>query len=1204
MASFKKVTGSGRKIEGGKLVTYRQDFAAHYTGGAFRHNADQINMDPQIPGYLNPNVQGTMELLANAITGTEKEAYVTIGDGYAQGKYNVATEGSLKAAFDAALLDPQLQQGGLILIKAGVYHSALTIEIPAGISVMGENTGTYIFSQTATLFKTLGGETPNERWGGQGAASGNQSFQHTVISNLLLGDNLDGAADGGTNALPKVSSFIEIEEASNVQISYVTFIGRFGFSGGVQIPSLLTDKAINFPGGAGTTSTLTYLTVDHCMFDTMINPISFLRTDLTSSTLKVSNCRARTNSRSTSPDEDGFVSINIGTSGNVTNCTHIGTNATSYFLEIASGVAGGTASVDVIGNTTNGKLIDALTTGVQGVWKGIESNNTANNVKNNAWFTIVGDGVNSFGDINGPNALRTLLFTNAAKELPTTLYLGIGTHSLAMTTSTGIDQVFNFVGIDKDGEKPVVELSFGVGSATDALGRRTLVVGSRLENIVFKSTDSIFKTLSIGQEFVALKGVSLVVNECEFIDSGLVCGTEGGETPSLLIENSFFTSEDSAIDTDLFVVASIDIDKITLRDLACYPSGAGDRMHFLGGVFDFGLLTDGYALDSGFGTIYDGYNDGYFGQPLGLPNLSPGVQSITLDNVSYLLGDIPVANAINSSFTINAAPPVTVVSAWMVFNPGAAVTINNCQFAGTIANIEVIDPTVLVDGVAIGWVGLNCLSATITNSGMVSTYQAWTNDSGDLRPAATLVATTYGATVVNDCIIEGAQPFMGIHSDTGLEDAFLTVTNNLFRCFWPHAEYDSLCFHAAWNTSDNNDRGAIQIQGNKFIHNGEFNGGNEFLLPSFFGDAEIPGAVIVEGENRTVNFCDNDVFALYRADVFGAYVPSEYYAVSLNAGLGEDIRSLVACGNSVEYQPNWNENLALSPFFVNGTRLTMNSNNSVFHPGMPDTSLASTFIMRYSLNNAHASLDGSPPSIQSNSFHLQSFPGELEWTHGINVLGVAGTLRGLCVNNAFIKDNKSTEEEFDTPPNTFDGFGYQWTIEPNVGAYYTKTSPTSIPYIYLENGGGKQELYGNSGDLRVRKDVGTTIILSNVTVPLQWNGGAGPTSFYITNNLDSFIPHSAKIRIVTLTITGTFTIAIGDLNIIFLGANAESLNFTNAVPIADGTTYNISALGAQTGLITVRGANSSGSYIIDCTEIDNGIDDEDLFIQLELFYTY
>ena len=874
MASFKKVTGSGRKIEGGKLVTYRQDFAAHYTGGAFRHNADQINMDPQIPGYLNPNVQGTMELLANAITGTEKEAYVTIGDGYAQGKYNVATEGSLKAAFDAALLDPQLQQGGLILIKAGVYHSALTIEIPAGISVMGENTGTYIFSQTATLFKTLGGETPNERWGGQGAASGNQSFQHTVISNLLLGDNLDGAADGGTNALPKVSSFIEIEEASNVQISYVTFIGRFGFSGGVQIPSLLTDKAINFPGGAGTTSTLTYLTVDHCMFDTMINPISFLRTDLTSSTLKVSNCRARTNSRSTSPDEDGFVSINIGTSGNVTNCTHIGTNATSYFLEIASGVAGGTASVDVIGNTTNGKLIDALTTGVQGVWKGIESNNTANNVKNNAWFTIVGDGVNSFGDINGPNALRTLLFTNAAKELPTTLYLGIGTHSLAMTTSTGIDQVFNFVGIDKDGEKPVVELSFGVGSATDALGRRTLVVGSRLENIVFKSTDSIFKTLSIGQEFVALKGVSLVVNECEFIDSGLVCGTEGGETPSLLIENSFFTSEDSAIDTDLFVVASIDIDKITLRDLACYPSGAGDRMHFLGGVFDFGLLTDGYALDSGFGTIYDGYNDGYFGQPLGLPNLSPGVQSITLDNVSYLLGDIPVANAINSSFTINAAPPVTVVSAWMVFNPGAA------------------------------------------------------------------------------------------------------------------------------------------------------------------------------------------------------------------------------------------------------------------------------------------------------------------------------------------KDNKSTEEEFDTPPNTFDGFGYQWTIEPNVGAYYTKTSPTSIPYIYLENGGGKQELYGNSGDLRVRKDVGTTIILSNVTVPLQWNGGAGPTSFYITNNLDSFIPHSAKIRIVTLTITGTFTIAIGDLNIIFLGANAESLNFTNAVPIADGTTYNISALGAQTGLITVRGANSSGSYIIDCTEIDNGIDDEDLFIQLELFYTY
>lgn len=62
-------SGSGRLKEGGYLAATKQDFNSHQTGTAFRHAADDIDMNPELPGiFQDPNVQGALEKIATHAT--------------------------------------------------------------------------------------------------------------------------------------------------------------------------------------------------------------------------------------------------------------------------------------------------------------------------------------------------------------------------------------------------------------------------------------------------------------------------------------------------------------------------------------------------------------------------------------------------------------------------------------------------------------------------------------------------------------------------------------------------------------------------------------------------------------------------------------------------------------------------------------------------------------------------------------------------------------------------------------------------------------------------------------------------------------------------------------------------------------------------------------------------------------------------------
>ena len=61
--------GSGRKQEGGFLGTHKQDFEAHRTGGDWRHDAENINMNPVIGPFPGDDVQETLELISTYVSG-------------------------------------------------------------------------------------------------------------------------------------------------------------------------------------------------------------------------------------------------------------------------------------------------------------------------------------------------------------------------------------------------------------------------------------------------------------------------------------------------------------------------------------------------------------------------------------------------------------------------------------------------------------------------------------------------------------------------------------------------------------------------------------------------------------------------------------------------------------------------------------------------------------------------------------------------------------------------------------------------------------------------------------------------------------------------------------------------------------------------------------------------------------------------------
>jgi hypothetical protein len=72
-----RYVGSGRPQEGGFLAVHKQDFEAHRTGGDWRHEAGNIDMNPVLTTAPGPNVQAAITNLGASFV----QKIVTVGDG-------------------------------------------------------------------------------------------------------------------------------------------------------------------------------------------------------------------------------------------------------------------------------------------------------------------------------------------------------------------------------------------------------------------------------------------------------------------------------------------------------------------------------------------------------------------------------------------------------------------------------------------------------------------------------------------------------------------------------------------------------------------------------------------------------------------------------------------------------------------------------------------------------------------------------------------------------------------------------------------------------------------------------------------------------------------------------------------------------------------------------------------------------------------
>lgn len=205
----------------GALATNRFDFQSHIDGTAFRHNANEIDVNPSI--YSGITVEGSLTNIATAITSliaaqaAVGQGFVTVGDGYdtwhiADGNTNFdpsvpSLDVLLNPVFNAIINNTtipvgfeRVHRGGIIIIKAGTYIVKKPIYVPAGISLVGEGYGTKIINASNLTLPNPPNTKPSVNVSNASNTTPIQITTSTPITGLNNGDYVNVSGVGGNTA--------------------------------------------------------------------------------------------------------------------------------------------------------------------------------------------------------------------------------------------------------------------------------------------------------------------------------------------------------------------------------------------------------------------------------------------------------------------------------------------------------------------------------------------------------------------------------------------------------------------------------------------------------------------------------------------------------------------------------------------------------------------------------------------------------------------------------------------------------------------------------------------------------------------------------------------------------------------------------------------------------------------------------------------
>jgi len=719
-------TGLGRQIEGGFLVTNKQDFNAHVQGSAFRHTADNIDMNPPLPTIDETNLQSTLEKLQIAIN-SDGSGFISIGnvDGYAIGDYNVNSTTTFEEAFAQATQDERIVNGGVILILAGKYHVSTTITVPKKISVIGEMSGTYVVGETSNtpLFLIKASEAISV--GTIIPAQFGSTAQRTNFENISIFDNLDGYGATLTS-----SSMISIEQGSNISFKNVSFFGKV--NDGSSVNRVKTISAISTTGGE---TQQTHISFDSCYFDGLRNAIIFDTKYGDNDFLSVTNCKIRffgSEGISYSPLVDCAIKsslANIVVSNNYIFST--GNNANTIL------------TLDTSSSVENLRIICTNNYGVTRILKGnvidnqsgetnlkcLVADNNWNVANESSWYLTVGGSSGTFpsGDLFGEKAVDLAISWANSLSLETTIVINPGIYNVTLTSSASNNfSKLKLIGNKFGRQYPVLRLNIE-STSTDSVGNKNIILGNHIESLYF---DSINEFQSVRPSFDVISTSSqnsahlIQVDDCIFVNTSLNILDPGstfedqlgnGAIAQILIKNCSF-KQTNTFDDNIGLICPRS-HQVNIEN--CYFSGNGYAVN---------IGTETYSTDTINST------------------------NINLKNVT--------ANLAGQEIT-KVAPGLLATSSYFVIKDSLAkITMDNCQILASesFGNYNGIASSIHSDASFKRFISITGKDISISNSAFNGPNQYFT-DSGTKYSMSTLWIYPYAnLNISNIKIVGGGLP--------------------------------------------------------------------------------------------------------------------------------------------------------------------------------------------------------------------------------------------------------------------------------------------------------------------------------------------------------------------------------------------------------------------------------------------------------------
>lgn len=1130
-----RVTGSGRPIEAGQLGVYRQDFKAHVEGGDWRHTADQVDVNPILPGITGTTVQQVLAQMDTLIAQAGHNV-VTIGsltaDGYARGNYNVGSLATptFVGALNAALADSQLAFGGVILILAGLYHLTSSVILPPGISLVGEIAGTIISGETTEqpMFVInsissalgIGGDTG----GGQVPILSGSNYNQCKLYNLILVDKWNGSSSSMTTV-----PMVRVKNGANFSCERVSFIGRI--NNGALSGRFKTFQAIGSASGSGLGTTVS---VTDCFFDGLKTGINFTPGNGAIDSLTVSRCRARTFGSETSADQTGesnsFIVSTLCNSIIKDNYV-VGGGAFSLFLITYTSSGNTTATSVISGNTgfTPSISSSSLVKNNSGqVLNAIISNNNWN-LSTESWYIVVGGGNGQYplGDVNGSSAIDVIL--NLPTTFQATVYVYPGTYNVTVTANNNLQ----FIGLKKGSNYPIFNLNASSGT-TDIIGNRQIIFGNYLKSIAFTSVSHFHSVTPCFNSATGNPAESvLIVEDCIFDDASLLPLSPGIPLPINDILGNQGRWEINVISCKFNQTGNFS----TVTVSCVLPSVqvvSVEKCFFTGNKAYHLSIGPGFTITS----------------PL------PSQPLYNIENCYFEMGGAntfsPLGSGFNSVVLVQdyaSNPKICFKDCQILVDPGEDVT------TGGWGNTLLANSS--YTGFFGAWIRLSGGEIEVKDSLISGSGETFYTRSGVNYGTITLALEPQRRVAIDNCyFIGGAVPVqIGGDNVFQFKKDGIFISNSTFNTF-DQANIQT-CLDIDLNIIPPTD---ITVSGNLpiRINNNSFfiNPLNSFPLASAQHRNAVSsiynacGCVQVYAGQADIAFTDNKVEMIQRATSAGFANQS---AVVLNnydntSTAGVSVAPIVVSGNTIycdNFVSSSTSTNTSSALFVRSNEARIENNHLALYN---QASFLNSFVgclvidVQQTPNSGYGMVSG-------NVFSRQKTDGTLSQLKRGYVQITNGTSMGMIINNLF-----------DDPGGTFDGTTTTLVEDNNIGPnkWTVTQNKNQIETVNLYGFVGKMANETTSSDMTILGSYPTNLVvrllnptsLPNTAVELSYTSGTA--NYYWFTSLFEALPRNVKINKVALTITPSGTFTNGTFNFRLTGLGLTTQNGSPAVDITAG----------------------------------------------------